>query len=380
MNVRLTYKMLKLMEEQMTIYRMKMHPDRLAFKIFTGAASPMERQRIVRAWRREMEKLTSVDQTTEKMISEYGPWSSIDDIYFPVGEGDNVSDIQKFPGSGNSMAIFDVEYMRDLFFAGMRVPKGYMGFEDSQGYRSDTTLSQQSIKFARGVKNFQKNSVRGWVQMAKIHLSIMGIDPNDPKNAFTLALAPVAFLEEAQKSQQALTRFQTVDFLLQIGERLAMVGLNPTVWVSYVLTEYGGFTDEDIKTFFIEGQPVPLPIEAPPMKDKITEEQKKQVDGLILNDKDFAYKIAALAAENAGREIRNPSIVRSAEVKVRLPEKWEKDNDSVKGTIEKNVVLGEQVNEKVMRKIGDRWTKFREDLKKIVQECEQHADPVTDVK
>ena len=43
--MRLIYKVLKLMEEQMVIYRMNMHPDRLIFKIFTGAAGTDERRR-----------------------------------------------------------------------------------------------------------------------------------------------------------------------------------------------------------------------------------------------------------------------------------------------------------------------------------------------
>jgi hypothetical protein len=328
MNIRQTYKMLKLMEEQMTIYRMKMHPDRLLFKIYTGASTPMERMRAVRQWRREMEKITSVNQDQEKMISEHGPWAATDDIYWPIGEGDMSSDVTKFPGSGNSMAIFDVEYMRDLFFAGMRVPKGYMGFEDSQGYRGDATLSQQSIKFARGVKNFQRNSIRGWVQMAKIHLAILGIDSDDPKNAFTLSLAPVAFLEEAQKSEQAMTRFQTVDYLLQIGDRLAMNGLNPTTWVPYVLIEYGGFTEEDVANFFIEGVPMPVPLPDP---EEITEDGHEQVQEAIQGDSKLADAIATFSAKKQVEDAAIGNTIRSSSVNTKYLKgrTWGESNDGV---------------------------------------------------
>lgn len=244
LSVRLIYKVLKLMEEQMTIYRMNMHPDRLIFKIFTGAMGTEERRRVVRLWRREMERLTSRDHQTGKFTAEYAPWMPTQNIYWPVGQNDNVSGVEKFPGSANAGDIFDVEYMRDLFFAGVRVPKAYMGFEDSQGYRGTDTLSSQSIKFARGVQRLQRAMLQGYTRLCRIHLALKGIDSTMPQNQFTLEMQPVSYLDEAHKAELYAKRFEALDYMLSLGERMsASLQINVKVWATYILKEFGQFDD-----------------------------------------------------------------------------------------------------------------------------------------
>jgi len=240
-NVRLIYKTLKLMEEQMTIYRMNLHPDRLIFKIFTGNASPDETFRIIRNWRKAMERIISLNPQGSEYRSEYAPWAVDPNIYWPVGYNDNNSGIDKFPGSANSGDIFDIEYVRDLFFAGTRVPKGYMGFEDSQGYRSEDTLSQQSVKFSRGVKRLRHFFLAGLIRLCKIHLELRGINTASPANSFELRMAPVSYLDESHKAELYAKRFESVRYMMEIGEQMEQsFNINKQVWAAYVLSEFAG--------------------------------------------------------------------------------------------------------------------------------------------
>lgn len=255
--VRIIYKVLKLMEEQMTIYRMNMHPDRLVYKVFTGAAGPDERRRIVRQWRRESNKIASFNHDTGRFTSEYAPHMMNQDIFWPVGSNDTVSGVDKFSGSSNSGDIFDVEYMRDLFFAGVRVPKGYLGFEDSQGYRGTDTLSAQSIKFARGVKKLQRHTFQGIMRLCKIHLSLKGKDPSDLKNHFSIEGSPVSYLDEAHRAELYAKRFEAMDFMLGIGAKMAESfsnRFNSKSWSVYILREFGQFDDGMIHRF-LSGEP-----------------------------------------------------------------------------------------------------------------------------
>jgi hypothetical protein len=244
MNVRLVYKVLRLMEEQMIIYRMQMHPDRLVFKVFTGNAGPEERMRQMHAWRRALEKQISLDHSTRTFRGENAPWHINANLYFPVGSNDNSSGVEKFPGSSNSGDIFDIEHFRDLFFAGIRMPKAYMGFEDSQGYRGTDTLSAQSIKFSRGVRRLQRHGLQGLVRLSRIHLAIRGIDSRRPENAFRVQAAPVSYLDEAHRAELYAKRFESVSLLVDIGQRMAdTIGINIKVWGEYVLREFAGLEE-----------------------------------------------------------------------------------------------------------------------------------------
>lgn len=297
MQVRLTYKILKLMEEQMVIYRMNMHPDRLVFKIFTGNMGPDERRNAMRGWRREMEKLTSIDHRTGRFTSEYAPWFMTgQNLYFPVGANDQVSGVEKFPGSANAGDIFDVEYIRDLLFAGMRVPKAYMGFEDSQGYRGTDTLSAQSIKFARGVRRLQRFILQGYTRLCRIHLAIHGIDSRQPQHAFRLEMTPVSYLDEAHKAELYAKRYEALGYMLDIGQRMqdTLGSINQKVWGQYVLKEFGGFDDSMISkllapdegtadmTYLPSGSR--LTFESKGGKTELSEDDRKRIRDVVMGD------------------------------------------------------------------------------------------------
>jgi hypothetical protein len=288
--IRMIYKVLKLMEEQMTIYRMNMHPDRLVFKVFTGNAGPEDRRRQIRMWRREMERFTSMDKATGSFRSEYAPWMVNQNIYWPVAQGDQNSGVEKFPGSANAGDIFDVDYMRDLFFAGVRVPKAYMGFEDSQGYRGTDTLSSQSIKFARGVKKLQRYYLRGLTRLCMIHLACKGIDAREAKNQFNLEMSPTSYLDESHKAELYAKRYEALNYMLDIGSKMkAEIGINNKVWAQYVLKEFGGWDDKMIAQLTAPETGAAPDMNFTPDDTPLSfEAQEQKIRDMIGNDKDLA--------------------------------------------------------------------------------------------
>jgi hypothetical protein len=246
-NCRLIYKVLKLCEEQMAIYRMQMSPDRFLYKVFCGSQSPDERMRTIRKWHKALHKTVSISHSSSKMISEYQPWAIDGDFIFPIGANEQNTGVEKMPGSSNTGDLLDVLLLRDYLFAGTRVPKGYMGFEDSQGYRSSDTLSQQSIKFVRGVKRLRRPLLQGYTRMAKIHLALQGIDSSQPQNSFELSMTPINYLEECQRAEYSAKRFEAVSMMMNVGQMIGgSLPINNKVWATYVLQEFAGFDDATI--------------------------------------------------------------------------------------------------------------------------------------
>lgn len=174
------------------------------------------------------------------------------------GAGDTVSGVEKLDGSANAGDVLDVSYMRDLFFASVRVPKAYMGLEDSQGYRGTETLSGQSVKFARGVKRLQRYYLQGLMRTCKIHLATQGIDYRSPENAFSLSMSPTSYLDEAQRAELYAKRFEALNLMLDIGAKMAAeLGINRPAWAQYVLREFGAFDDETILRFLAPDKSTP---------------------------------------------------------------------------------------------------------------------------
>ncbi|KKL44981.1 hypothetical protein LCGC14_2360250, partial [marine sediment metagenome] len=139
---RLVYKILKLMEEQMVIYRLSMHPDRLIFYVDVGAAAPDEARTILDNWRKAMQKKQFFNPKTGQYQEEYNPWALDNNIYWAT-RPNSESKIEKFQGSSNVGEIFDVEYFRDLIFSAIRVPKAFLGFEGEINAKATLCLDLQ---------------------------------------------------------------------------------------------------------------------------------------------------------------------------------------------------------------------------------------------
>lgn len=241
-----SWRQLKIMEDALVLYRLNRAPDRLVYNIDTTGMSPDEKIRVISKWRRQLRKKVFYNPGTGQYRQEYNPYAPVDDIFWPK-EKESSSGVEKLAGSSNHDDIFDVQHFRDKFFASVRVPKAFMGFDGEIDGR--TALTQQDIRFARGVKRMRRAILRGVVQLARIHLSYRKMDPNNKDNAFTIRMSPIAMLEELQRSEVTSLRFEQADKLLDWVDKLQLQGTDKTSWAAHVLTHYMGFTDEEVAQF-----------------------------------------------------------------------------------------------------------------------------------
>jgi len=224
--------------------------------------------------------------------------------------------------SNNAGDIFDVNYMRDLFFAGVRVPKAYMGFEDSQGYRGTDTLSSQSIKFARGVKKLQRYYLRGLTRLCMIHLACKGIDAREPANQFTLEMSPTSYLDEAHKAELYAKRYEALNYMLDIGSKMrAELGINSQVWTQYILKEFGGWDDNMISQLTAPESPQGPDMNFTPDDTALSfESEEQKIRSMIGNDKALAETAAQIRKADAAF-VRDNSLNMKGNLQDILPEK-----------------------------------------------------------
>lgn len=237
---RLVYKILKLMEEQMVMYRLSMHPDRLVFYVDIGAASPDEGRTILDAWRRAMQKKQFFNPKTGQYQEEYNPWALDNNIYWAT-RPNSESKIEKLSGSSNVGEIFDVEYFRDLIFSAIRVPKAFLGFEGD--INAKATLAQQDIRFARGVKGIQRATRMMIHRAGQIHLGLRQRNPRDRKYAFKTKMTPVSYLDEAQRADLYQLRFELLDRMSRLSTDFEGT-LDQKKWLTYLLVDIAGFSKE----------------------------------------------------------------------------------------------------------------------------------------
>lgn len=242
-SLRRIWKQLKIMEDSVVMYRINRSPDRLVFYLDVGAnAGPIEAQRALNLWRTWFKKRQYYDPATGEYRAEYNPMALDEDLFVPTTEG-SATRIDKMAGSGSIGEVIDLEYFRDRVFAGLRIPKAYMGFEGD--INAKATLAQQDIRYARTIKRIQRAVITGLTRLCQIHLAIK-LPPEEAEKAkFKVMMSPVSYLDELQKAE-------LWNLKMDMSQRLAEVGLNVmqlerVAWLTYILSEFVGLPDKFIK-------------------------------------------------------------------------------------------------------------------------------------
>ncbi|MBK6942574.1 MAG: portal protein [Planctomycetes bacterium] len=249
--IRSLWRQLKIMEDTLVLYRLYRMPDRLAYKIDTTGLNPDQAQRRINEFRKAMRKKFHYSSATGQFRQEYHPYSAMDDLFIPIQTGKS-DGIEKLAGSSNSDQLFDVEHIRNMFFACLRIPKAYMGFEEDVNAKA--TLAQQDIRFARLTRRIRRGFVQHVADICRVHMILRGLDPYDRKNEFTLRMSPVAMLEEIQRAEAVSLIWQTVSSMLEGIEKMGLSGRGRISYISYILTEYGGFSHSQVTEFLRDAQ------------------------------------------------------------------------------------------------------------------------------
>ena len=71
--------------------------------------------------------------------------------------------------------IPDVEFLQNLLFTGLGIPKAFLSFDEASG--DGKTLSNLDIRFARKVNRIQKSMVEELNKLALIHFRLNLIIP-----------------------------------------------------------------------------------------------------------------------------------------------------------------------------------------------------------
>jgi len=170
---RWVWKRLVLMEDSMLIYKLTRAPSRYAFYVDIGDMPPKEGLAYVNKIRAQYKKRKFVNQNG-KLDMRHNPLSSDDDFFVPTRSGKESTRIDVLSGP-SYQSIEDVDYMRMKLYAAMKIPRAYLGYEDTI---SRSTLAQEDVRFCRSVLRIQRVVKAGFKQVCRVDLAIKGLDPS----------------------------------------------------------------------------------------------------------------------------------------------------------------------------------------------------------
>ena len=166
---------------------------------------------------------------TGKIDLKYNVLSPDEDIFIASRQGNQSAkvDVLNSPMWQSSEML---EYFRLKMFAGLKVPKTYLGFGDAVGKGS---LSSEDVRFAKAVLRVQREMRDGYSKIARIHLAALNINPASVDYEIYMTV-PSAVFELAQLE----VRNAKADFA---GRMSQFVSLH------WILNKVFGLSDEEIQ-------------------------------------------------------------------------------------------------------------------------------------
>ena len=234
---RRTWKQLVLAEDAMLIYRTSRAPERRVFKVYVGNMDDKDVQPYVQKFANNFKRDQVVDSKSGNVDMRYNQMAVDQDYFVPVRDPSAPNPIDTLPGAQNLAEIADIEYIQKKLLTALRIPKAFLGFEETVG--DGKNLSLLDIRFARTINRIQKSMIAELNKIAIVHLFLLGFE--DELGNFTLGLT------NPSKQADLLAIDVYKEKLLAYKDSTTPIeGIAPTSQ-SWAKKHILGFSDEEIK-------------------------------------------------------------------------------------------------------------------------------------
>jgi hypothetical protein len=196
--VRRIWKQLLLAEDAMLVYRVTRAPERRVFKVYVGNIDDADVESYVQKVANKFKRTQTADNQTGQTDIRYNTLAVDQDYFVPVRDPNASMPIETLPGASNLDQIADIQFIQRKLVTALRVPKTFLGFEDTVG--EGKNLALLDIRFARTINRIQQAIIQELNKIAIIHLYILGF--HDELNNFKLSLNNPSTQGEVLKVEQ----------------------------------------------------------------------------------------------------------------------------------------------------------------------------------
>jgi len=220
---RYVYKILHIGELSLGLARVARAGLQRVIKTPVGKTEPKKWPEIIKQVRslfQEDESMKVKSGTGEDgdYASLYAPLQFAQDIFLPVPDDGRFDlKVDDLTQDVDIKGIVDLEYWRDMLFAGLKTPKAFLGYEgDLPGGIGQSALLRMDIRYARTVKRLFRAIVVSLKRLVMIHLAWKGIKFNEDDFEIVMDFCSTAEEEERKNVlNSALDSVEKVQALLQ---------------------------------------------------------------------------------------------------------------------------------------------------------------------
>lgn len=234
------YKTLDLMESILIMSRIVRSAMYRIFQIEVGSAGKKKSLKIIREIRQAIESNETFNKTEDLYNSEKSPLPINSNVYSPKRNGKGQIEVNEVGGNVDIKNIVDIEYFRNKLFAALKIPKSFLGFEETLpgNIGNGTSLTKLDIRYARTVKRVQSILKHGIEQMCNFYLEMN--DKKDKIGNFKVKMAKISSAEEKEKTEQLENRVRSADSLNGLISRDFEDFINKREFLLWLIEDFVG--------------------------------------------------------------------------------------------------------------------------------------------
>lgn len=216
-NSRIAWQVLSALEDILLLTRMTRSILYRIFSVEVGQKGNKETKQILDALKSRIKIDETVNVRDKLYNSELKQVPLGDSIFIPTRNGIGVIDVKVVGGDVNLRDAIDLDYFKDKLFAGLKIPKSFLGFEqDLPGGLGNTSLTRMDIRYGRTVKRLQSILAEGLKDLCELYLKM-----TRPENvyqelpAFKVVFTSINTSEDAERIESKQVQMETLDKVLE---------------------------------------------------------------------------------------------------------------------------------------------------------------------
>ena len=243
---KIPYNQLKLLETSVVIYRLIRSPERMVFKIDTGAMPRDKAMKFVEKIKQSFIKKQSYNPQTGTLANEPEVFNILENYFLPTSSDGRGSDITSVGGNAAGFTeLSDIFYFSHKLYRSLKYPisRVTQGVEQGQevmfGGTGAGQISRDEIKWSKFLERQQRRMCNELVDLFLLHLDFRGFKKqyNLDKNSFAIRMNPPSHYKEQMEQGFLEQSFQNYNALNQ----------NAEFSKSYLIKKYLHWTEDELK-------------------------------------------------------------------------------------------------------------------------------------
>ena len=212
-SVRSIYRLLQLSEDSMIAAKLAKAEFIRIFNVEVGQSTPAQTSQVVNTIKNMFDSKATFNVQTGRYSAKKMTRPIGDPIINPVRNGSGNISHESIGGDFQVRDIADIDYLNNKLFAGLKIPKSFLGFEESlPGGLGNDNLTRLDIRYSRTIKRLQ-NPLISMVQ----DICLNWLDQNGrsvSKNDFQVILQAPSTAEELSRITELSTKLDIINNMI----------------------------------------------------------------------------------------------------------------------------------------------------------------------